>query len=151
MKLRIQVKDWLARRFSWHGFTDSDLGAIEDSLSGLSLKQTLDAHQAWKHKLQDELAGQSPASLVISEVASDCNCELGKWLHGRGKKDYRKLAAYSKAVKAHADFHISAAEVLIEHQSGNTAGARQLLKSRFRAASNLNQLELVRLFSAASH
>jgi len=145
------IKHWLARRFGWQGFTDSDLNAIEDRLSGLSLKQALDAHQAWKHRLQDELTGQSPAPLVISEVASDCNCELGKWLQGQGKKEYRKLAEYSKAVKAHADFHISAAEVLIEYQSGNTAGARQLLKSRFREASNLNQLELVRLFSAASH
>ena len=121
----------------------------ENILSGLNLKEVLDAHDAWKKKLQDELTGDGTESLDVPHVASDRNCVLGKWLHGTGKKKYAKMPEYHNAVKAHANFHICAAEVVIEHQSGNTEKARELLETKFRAASNDNQLELVRLFSAS--
>ena len=121
----------------------------ESTLSGLNLKEALDAHDAWKTKLRDELAGDSREPLDVSFIASDCNCVLGKWLYSTGKNKYSELPEYHNAVKAHAKFHICAAEVVIEHRSGNTEKAKKLLETNFRAASNDNQLELVRLFSAS--
>ncbi len=124
-------------------------GQRKYSFRALNLRTALDAHTAWKARLEAELSGESDDKLDVSVVGSDCQCVLGKWLHGTGKKLYAKLPEYQSAVKAHADFHLAAAEVVIEHQSGSTETARNLLKSNFRTASNNNQLELVRLFSAA--
>ncbi len=144
------MKSWLAKKL---GFDDNAAGFIapgEGNLSGLNLKEALDAHAEWKNRLQTEIDGLSTnAPLDVSLVASDCQCTLGKWLHGTGKKKFARLPEYKKALKAHASFHISAAEVVIEYQSGNTEQAKKLLSTSFREASNNNQLELVRLFSAA--
>ncbi len=143
------LKKWLASRLK--GNTDAELVTDSDEgmLPGLNLKEVLDAHEAWKNKLEMELSGVSSEPVDANIVASDCHCVLGKWLHGKGKKDYSKLPEYKPALDAHADFHLAAAEVVIQHQSNHTEQAKQLLKTRFKLASNDNQLELVRLFTAA--
>lgn len=143
--LRKWLNNWLA------GDTSEKLvvGADEGNLSGLNLKEVLAAHDAWKVKLKTELMGKSATPIDVTVVASDCKCVLGKWLHSTGKKQYSKLPEFKTALDAHAKFHIAAAEVVIEHQSGNTEQANLLLNQKFRNASNSNQLELVRLFTAA--
>ncbi len=144
------MKNWLANKLGFNNNVAEFIAPGEGSLSGLNLKEALDAHAAWKNRLQIEIDGLSTQPLDVSQVASDCQCTLGKWLHGAGKKNFARLPQYKKALKAHATFHISAAEVLIEYQSGNAEQAKKLLSTSFREASNDNQLELVRLFSAAN-
>ncbi len=143
------LKKWLN---NWlHGDATEELviSSKEGMLSGLNLKEVLDAHSAWKVKLEHELVGNSKRAIDVTVVASDRRCVLGKWLHGEGKKQYSKLPEYKKALDAHAHFHLCAAEVVIEHQSGNTDNAKELLTTKFRTASNNNQLELVKLFTVA--
>lgn len=142
------LKNWLRNALS--GKTDEkiEIGADEGKLQGLSLKNVLDAHSAWKGKLEKELSGQN-RTIDPSIVGNDEHCELGKWIYGTGKELYSNLPEYEMVQKAHAHFHITAAEVVIEHQSGNTDKAENLLKSTFRSASNSNQLQLVRLFTTA--
>lgn len=143
------LRSWLKRRLK--GITNEKLviDPDEGTLSGLNLKEVLDAHEAWKDKLEKELSGVSDKPIDADIIASDCQCILGKWLYGKGKKDYSKLPEYKPALNAHADFHKAAAEVVIQHQANNTEQAKQLLRTSFRTASNDNQLELVRLFTAA--
>ncbi len=143
------LRSWLKRRLK--GITNEKLviDPDEETLSGLNLKEVLDAHEAWKDKLEKELSGVSDEPIDADIIASDCQCILGKWLHGKGKKDYSKLPEYKPALNAHADFHKAAADVVIQHQANNTEQAKQLLRTSFRTASNDNQLELVRLFTAA--
>jgi len=143
------LRKWLTSRLKGNSDVELVIGPEEAMLSGLNLKEVLDAHGAWKDKLEAELAGDSDGQIDVKVIASDCQCMLGKWLHSKGKKDYSKLPEYKLALDAHADFHLAAAEVVVQHQSGNTEQARQLLKTKFRFASNENQLELVRLFTAA--
>ena len=143
------LKKWLNNWLSGDTSEKLVIGEDEGNLSGLNLKEVLDAHDAWKVKLEKELMGKSTTPIDVTVVASDCNCVLGKWLHNTGKKQYSKLSEFKPALDAHAKFHLSAAEVVIEHQSGNAEQAKLLLKQNFRTASNLNQLALVRLFSAA--
>ena len=140
---------WLKSRLKGNSDVELVIDPEEEMLSGLNLKEVLDAHDAWKSKLAAELSGASSEPIDADIIASDCHCVLGKWLHGKGKKDYSKLSEYKMAVDAHAKFHQTAAEVVIQHQSGHTSQAKQLLKTQFRSASNDNQLELVRLFTAA--
>lgn len=143
------LKDWLASKLGLNSNAQNFIGPGEGALPGLNLKSALDAHDAWKERLQKEIDGQSEYPLDVSTIAGDCHCTLGKWLHGPGKKAHARLPEYKKALEAHAEFHITAAEVVIEYQSGNRDRAQQLLRGKFRAASNNNQLELVRFFAAA--
>ena len=126
-----------------------EISPNENTLSGLNLKDALDAHNKWKDRLKSELAGETSTPIDVSQVAHDDNCVLGKWLYNSGKDQYSHLSEYEDARKAHAQFHLAAAEVVIENQSGNTVQAKNLLKTKFRSASNSNQLELVKLFTVA--
>jgi len=141
------LKNWLRNRRKNNTIK---LKYDDESIAALNLKKALVSHDAWKEKLSKELNGHSEKPIDLIEVASDCKCSLGQWLHSTGKKKYSELPEYQKALKAHAQFHFSAAEVVIEHQSGNTQHAKKLLVTKFRTASNLNQLEIVRLFAVAN-
>ncbi len=121
----------------------------DESLKGLDLKKVLDAHHLWKDRLKNVLNGGSDEYLDIVIASEDCHCVLGKWIYGEGKNIYGHLREYESARTAHAEFHACAGEVLTAHELGDTALAESLLKTKFRAASNLNQMELTRLFSAA--
>lgn len=49
---------------------------------------------------------------------------------------------------AHAQLHLAAGEILLEHESGNTPKALEMLSSNdYRRASNRVQLDIVRLMS----
>ena len=121
----------------------------DEQLSGLNLQQVLNAHTAWKTRLQLVLDGTSDEEFEIEEVSQDCNCFLGKWIYSEGKKQFGHLPEFEAARGAHADFHVSAGEVLFQHQIGNVEQAERLLKTKFRTASNKNQMELTRLFMVA--
>lgn len=143
--LRQWLNNWLA------GDTSQKLVIEEEvkDLSGLNLKDSLESHYAWKDRLDAQLSGEDDAPIDVAHLASDCQCQLGKWLHSVGKQKYDKLPEYHSAIDAHAKFHIAAAEVVIEYHSGATDRAKELLNTNFRSASNAVQLELVKLFTSA--
>lgn len=118
-------------------------------LAGLNLRQVMDAHTAWKGRLQKVLDGTSDEDLDIATASEDCHCFLGKWIYSEGKKLYGNLSEYESLRTAHAKFHVCAGEVLTQHKLGNHAESANLLNTKFRSASNRNQLELVSLFTAA--
>ena len=121
----------------------------QSNLAGLDLRQVLDAHVAWKGRLQKVLDGTSTEHFDIAKASEDCHCFLGKWIYGEGKSMYGRLPEFESVRSAHAAFHACAGKVLAEHMLGNGDEATHLLSTKFRSASNRNQLELVRLFTAA--
>lgn len=147
--------DWLQKRLASDDHVELKPTHVEKVnpddkiLFGLNLTQVLDAHSAWRIRLEAVLKGTSTEELDVSIVAQDSYCVLGKWLYGPGKKSFSHLPEWEVARRAHAEFHLCAAEVLTEYQDDNLEAAQKLLKQKFRTASNKNQLELVRLFTAA--
>ena len=121
----------------------------EQKLSGLKLQQVMDAHMAWKGKLQKVLDGTSAEKIDLQIASEDCHCFLGKWFYGEGEALYGRMPEYESARRAHAKFHVCAGEVLTQHMLGNDEEAERLLNTKYRSASNRNQLELVNLFTAA--
>ncbi len=115
---------------------------------GLHLREVLAAHTAWKRRLAQMLKEGDLRKIDLITIADDRICELGRWLHGTGKEAFGQLEEYHEAVDAHAAFHKAAAEVVVEFKSGNRKRAAELLKTRFRDASNRNQMALVLLFMA---
>ena len=120
--------------------------ADEARFHGLDMKGVMDAHMAWCKRLEDVLSGKSQEHLEPATVASDCNCTLGKWLHGPAKIKMGNTPDYDELMQVHADFHINAAEVLKEFLHGQTYNAELNLR-KLRTQSGIIQLALVRLFA----
>jgi Chemoreceptor zinc-binding domain len=118
-------------------------------LSGLNLKQVLDAHTAWKERLIKILNGTCDETPDVAVVSQDNQCFLGKWLYSEGKALYGHLPEYESVRKVHAEFHVCAGEVLEQHRLGYDEVADVLLKTKFRSTSNKNQMLLTRLFVVA--
>lgn len=85
------------------------------------------AHTRWKIRLLQFIRG-SGEPLVVADVAPDDLCALGKWLHGEGTQ-YASYATYNEANKAHAAFHLRAAEVVRRVEGGDREGAEGMLQS----------------------
>ena len=139
--------DWFREYFTEDENSQAETITEEVLLSGLNLKQALDAHAAWKERLQKVLDGVSTEQFDVVVTSKDNLCVLGKWIYGKGKHLYSHLPEYEALRMAHAGFHQCAGEVLAEHCDGNIVEATNLLNTKFRNASNKNRLELVRLFS----
>ncbi|HEY6094539.1 MAG TPA: CZB domain-containing protein [Gallionellaceae bacterium] len=143
----MSLMDWLQKHLA--GDEKAVLSKEEDSLSGLSLFESIATHKAWRNRLQSVLDGTSGENIDVGTVAQDGMCVLGKWLYGPGKSLYSQLPEYEMLLKAHSDFHISAGEVLLEQQNGNRDAAMAIMKGPFNNHSNKIQLDLVKLFTAA--
>jgi len=113
----------------------------------LNLKKTLVALDHLKVKLEKELTGTQETPLIAEEIEKDCICDYGKWLYSIGQQQYSKTKEYKNALTAHTFFHQRAADVVYTHQAGNTKKAKKILNTGFKEASNLNQIELVRLYN----
>ena len=141
------LMDWLLKHLA--GDEKAVLSKEDDSLSGLSLYESIATHMAWRKRLHATLDGTSNENIDVGSVAQDTLCVLGKWLHGSGKSLYSHLPEYEALRKAHAQFHLCAGEVLLEHQNGNAVSAVAIIKGPFNNYSNQIQLDLVKLFTAA--
>jgi hypothetical protein len=139
--------DWFQKHLA--GDEKAVLSNEDDSLSGLSLVESIATHMAWRKRLQATLDGTSSENIDVGSVAQDSVCVLGKWLYGSGKQLYSHLPEYDVLRKAHTEFHLCAGEVLLEHQNRNTEAAQAIIKGPFSNYSNQIQLDLVKLFTAA--
>lgn len=86
-------------------------------------------HAKWNLLLVQHIDGTGTA-LNVGIVRNDTLCELGKWLYGEGER-LKPLRAYRKLVDKHAEFHRRAAAVVEMAASGDSAGARTVLKGAF--------------------
>ncbi|MFO7592701.1 MAG: CZB domain-containing protein [Pseudomonadota bacterium] len=125
-------------------------GENEEQFHGLNMREALDAHMAWTRRLENKLTGKSNESLDVATVASDCECTLGKWLHGTAKQAFGDSAEYEELLKEHADFHLCAGEILNNVINGEEESAQGNLK-KLRYQSGVVQLSLVRLYSHTRH
>lgn len=122
----------------------------EEQFHGLNMKDALDAHMDWTHRLEAKLNGSDREHLDVATVASDCNCDLGKWIHGSAKQQFGDVAEYQQLREVHADFHLKAGEILNNVVNAQRELARTNLKE-LRFQSGNVQLALVRLYSHAQH
>jgi hypothetical protein len=118
----------------------------EARFHNLNMKEALDAHAAWNTRLEDVLSGKSVEHLEPAKVASDCECTLGKWIHGTAKSAMGDSVDYEDLKKIHAEFHLNAAEIVKDFLHGQISTADLNLR-KLRMQSGMIQLALVRLFS----
>lgn len=91
----------------------------------MRLTDAVAAHMKWKTRLRLFLDGEGE-KLNAATVAMDHACDLGKWIHGDGKR-YAHLPAFGELRGAHARFHRCAGDVVSKHAQGNKRGAERML------------------------
>jgi len=71
--------------------------------SSVDLTKAIEAHVQWKTKFR--VAIQKQESMDVNTISRDDCCEIGKWLHGDGKKHHGTLTSFQEVVREHAKFH----------------------------------------------
>lgn len=140
--------DWLLRRDRGETTSGPTFDKGEEELAGLNMKQVMDAHMAWRTRLEAVLLGTSKEKLEVSQISPDNLCVLGKWLYGPGQKLFGTSNEYETLRQTHKTFHATAGKILADYNSGNKANAARLLTRDFRKLSDRIQLELVRLYTS---
>lgn len=92
------------------------LGAIKENsvIEGLDFVAAIEAHRKWKERLADYVLGTSTEVLDHSVICRDDQCALGKWIYSSGATFTGHLPLFHQLKAKHAQFHISASQV-VEH------------------------------------
>jgi len=123
----------------------------EDDSAGSSEGRTIDfanaidVHVKWRAKLAAYIANPDQ-SLSVATVGKDNNCELGKWLHGEGRK-FAGMPAYAQVMADHARFHRAAGEIIRKADAGQIKSEDLALgtKSDYAAASSAVVTSLMKI------
>lgn len=143
----MSILSWLKNTLAGELPAKMEFADHEQHLHGLDMKSALDAHAAWKARLEAQIRGDAGETLNVATVAADNNCALGHWIHGDGHGRFGEYPEYAQLRKVHAEFHLCAGGILSDAHDGNTAAADESLKKNFRHHSDAVQLALVRLYA----
>lgn len=84
-------------------------------------KDAITAHVNWKLRIHALLSGKSSEKLDPTSIARDNVCELGKWIHGDGRRQM-SAEVHSELVATHASFHKEAARIVSDVYAGRQVG-----------------------------
>jgi hypothetical protein len=113
-----------------------DAKAAAQVLAEIDIDTAIAAHENWKIRLQNYLAGTSAEEFKPELICMDDRCDLGKWLHGHGRERLGKYPAFTILVARHKYFHVQASTVVALAQNGNMADAEKTLNGSYRQASS---------------
>ncbi|WP_430421803.1 CZB domain-containing protein [Phenylobacterium sp.] len=91
----------------------------------MNLDNAITAHAEWKMKLRGAI--DRCESVDADSIAADNCCELGRWLHGDGRRACGASPVFKDVVAKHAVFHRAAGRVAREINARNYDVARKLL------------------------
>lgn len=86
----------------------------------------INAHVAWKVRLQKHIKGESEEQLDASVVGRDDQCTLGKWIYANVEQ-HGEMALFRQVQVQHADFHRCAAEIIDTANRGEQQEAEHKL------------------------
>lgn len=105
--------------------SSSQSGGIRDEavIQGLDFVAAIEAHRKWKQRLTAYAEGTSSESLDHAVICRDDQCALGKWIYGNGVTYTGHLPLFHQLKAKHAQFHISASQVveLVQHAQKDAA------------------------------
>ena len=80
-------------------------------------------HESWKTKLRGFLDGR--LKIDDSELSSEKECALGKWLYSEGLSKYGTISDLKQLEREHAQMHETVKKVVHLKRTGDAAGAQQ--------------------------
>jgi hypothetical protein len=110
-------------------FTPADLQAAE--VGGLNFVEAIAAHQKWKTRLSNYIAGTSTEKLDYRQICRDNQCVLGKWINGPGGDLYGHIPVFSRLKMTHGKFHLAAGQIVQLMDEGKVEQARQALRQDY--------------------
>ncbi|RDI95652.1 hypothetical protein DV704_05060 [Meiothermus sp. QL-1] len=123
--------DWLR---GWRGGNAHPLPALsqeEREFHGLDVQAVLEAHLAWRKRLEAALAGEHPVP-ELSVIVRDDQCTLGQWIHGPAARSTLALhPEFAQLREAHRRFHLCAARVVQVFRLQGLEAAQRLLEGEF--------------------
>ncbi|GEM88017.1 CZB domain-containing protein [Meiothermus granaticius] len=108
------------------------LSEQERHFQGLDVQAVLEAHLAWRKRLEDAIQGRLEGELDLSVIVRDNVCQLGQWIYGPAK--YSLLTAHPEFAdlrEAHRRFHLTAARVVQTLRLQGLEPARRILEGEF--------------------
>lgn len=93
--------------------------------------EAVEAHLAWKLRLNDFLHGRTAERLEPKIVCRDDCCTLGKWIYNSGAKRFGAIQLFEELKLEHAKFHVQASQVVEAHLAGNSKLASEILAGEF--------------------
>ncbi|MFO8033473.1 MAG: methyl-accepting chemotaxis protein [Desulfohalobiaceae bacterium] len=85
------------------------------------------AHLKWRSRLESVIQGLE--SMSPEEVASDRDCEFGKWYYSQAGQKLSDLPAFEEVGKHHKEVHAYAQKIVSLVQQGRQDKARSLMES----------------------
>lgn len=128
----MNLLDWLR---SWGRKQPTEaprLAADEEHFLGLDVQAVINAHLAWRKRLEDCILGRSNEELDISIVMQDNQCTLGQWLYGKAAHSTLALHPEFAALReTHRSFHLYAARVVQTLRMRGVEAAQVMLEGEF--------------------
>lgn len=101
--------------------------AAKRARNSLDIDVSIAAHENWLTRLETYMVGRGQARLDPEKVACDCNCDLGRWIHGEGEEHLGEFAAFQDLKAVHKMFHYKASSVVSLHHANKTLEAQHEL------------------------
>ncbi|GIW24641.1 CZB domain-containing protein [Meiothermus sp.] len=138
--------DWLQH---WLGGSSASLPSLSEKerrFQGLDVQGVLEAHLAWRKRLEDAIEGRSTEELDLSVLVRDDQCQLGRWIYHEAAKTTLALhPEFARLREAHRRFHLAAGRVVQAFRLKGLHTARELLAGDFDHHSRLIVQNLVEL------
>ncbi|MCS7068960.1 MAG: CZB domain-containing protein [Meiothermus sp.] len=104
----------------------------ERRFQGLDVQAVLEAHLAWRKRLEDAIEGRSNEELDLSVIVRDDQCQLGRWIYLEAAKTTLALhPEFARLREAHRQFHLVAARVVQTFRLHGFGAAQGLLTGEF--------------------
>lgn len=108
-----------------------ELEAAEQQFMGLDVQAAINAHLAWRKRLEDLVLKNSSEELDIGVIMQDDQCQLGLWLYERAKSTLALHPEFAALREAHRAFHLYAARIVQALRMGGVEAARGMLEANF--------------------
>lgn len=110
-------------------FAGRDTSGIE--ADDLDFEKWVQVHSNWRQRLTLYVDGRNQEELDEFHICRDDQCELGKWIHGRGAHYYGDVVVFQELCSRHAVFHRCAGAVVSCYKEKGSEDARRLLHREF--------------------
>ncbi|GEM81978.1 CZB domain-containing protein [Meiothermus hypogaeus] len=128
----MNLLDWLR---SWGRKQPQEAPKLDEGeqhFLGLDVQAVINAHLAWRKRLEDCILGRSNEELDIGVIMQDNQCLLGQWLYGQAARSTLALhPEFATLREAHRSFHLYAARVVQTLRMRGVEAAQAMLEADF--------------------
>ena len=110
----------------------------------MNLFDAINAHVAWKLRLQKHIDGVSEEELDPEVVGCDDKCDLGQWIYSTLDK-HNGMPLFQQVRVQHAHFHRCAADIIVATDEGKKEAAEALLQDDYAQLSHMIVKSLTKL------